>query len=119
MKTDLISRSAVLDRLEMFRRNYRLKAGYYDAMTDAIGEVRYAPNIDAVPAVHAYWIGLEYDGYADGFPVFDTWGCSACGEEYSSEGEPPAYNYCHNCGARMDAKENKCEFWWRARNRRR
>lgn len=48
---DLISRSAVLDRLEMFRRNYALKAGYRDAMTDAIGEVLTAPTLDAVPVV--------------------------------------------------------------------
>lgn len=48
---DAISRSAVLDRLEMFRRNYALKAGYRDAMTDAIGEVRNALTIDAVPVV--------------------------------------------------------------------
>ncbi len=102
--TDAISRSAVLDRLEMFRRHYGLKAGYYDAMTDAIGEVRYAPALDVAPVVHAYWIGLEHDVYADGFLVFDTWQCSACGEEFYSEDEPPAYNFCTNCGARMDGE---------------
>ena len=48
---DAISRSAVLDRLEMLRWNYGLKAGYRDAMTDAIGEVRNALTIDAVPVV--------------------------------------------------------------------
>lgn len=102
--TDAISRSAVLDRLEMLRRNYTLKAGYRDAMTDAIGEVRNAPALDVTPVVHAYWIGSEYDGYADGFPVFETWSCSACGEEYCSEGDPPMYNYRPNCGARMDGE---------------
>lgn len=48
---DVISRSFVCGRLEMFRRNYCLKAGYYDAMTDAIGEVRYAPALDVAPVV--------------------------------------------------------------------
>lgn len=48
---DAISRRAVLDRLEMLRRNYGLKAGYRDAMTDAIGEVHDAPAIDAVTVV--------------------------------------------------------------------
>lgn len=42
----------MLDRLEMLRRNYSLKAGYRDAMTDAIGEVSNALTIDAVPVVH-------------------------------------------------------------------
>ena len=47
----IIDADALLDRLEMLRRNYTLKAGYRDAMTDAIGEVRDALTIDAVPVV--------------------------------------------------------------------
>ena len=46
-----IDADALLDCLEMLRRNYTLKAGYRDAMTDAIGEVRDALTIDAVPVV--------------------------------------------------------------------
>lgn len=33
------------------------------------------------PVRHGRWIGLEYDGYADGAPVYDLWECSECGEE--------------------------------------
>ncbi len=51
MNNDAISRSAVIDRLEIFRTNYTLKAGYRDAMTDAIGEVRVAPALDVAPVV--------------------------------------------------------------------
>ena len=37
---------------------------------------------------HAHWVGIEFDGYADGFPVYDTWECSNChSNEYYSEGE--------------------------------
>ena len=25
------------------------------------------------------WIGIGYDGYADGNPVYDEWDCSNCG----------------------------------------
>lgn len=53
---------------------------------------------------HGEWIGTEYDGYADGNPVYDKWECSKCHEEFSCEGEPPPYNYCPNCGAKMDGK---------------
>ena len=60
------------------------------------------PTIEAVQVVHAYWYGSEFDGYADGNPVYDTWGCSHCHEEVSAEGFPPAYDYCPNCGAKMD-----------------
>lgn len=64
---DAISRSAILDRLEMFRRNYRLKAGYYDAMTDALGELRFAPALDVAPVVRCkdckHWKPCEVKGF--------------------------------------------------------
>ena len=56
------------------------------------------------PVAHAYWYGSEFDGYADGSPVYDTWGCSNCHEEVHSEGFPPVYDYCPHCGAKMDGE---------------
>ena len=94
---DAISRSAVLDRLEMLRWNYGLKAGYRDAMTDAIGEVRNALTIDAVPVVHARWVAeRERTGHYSH--------CSKC--ECRCQGYVPNYKYCPNCGARMDGEAN-------------
>lgn len=58
------------------------------------------PTVDAVPARHGKFIGTEYDGYADGYPVYYEWQCSECGCVF--EDEEPTYNYCPNCGARMD-----------------
>lgn len=60
------------------------------------------PTIDAVPVVHGHWIGLEYDGYADGYPVYDVWECSICGNEIEGEDTP---RYCCDCGAKMDEVE--------------
>ena len=52
------------------------------------------PTIDAVPVVHGYWLyGDEYAGHHD----VD---CSVCGESARTY-----YDYCPNCGAKMDAKE--------------
>lgn len=45
------------------------------------------------------WIGTEFDGYADGNPVYYEWECSACG--YVVEDEEPTWRFCPNCGARM------------------
>lgn len=56
---------------------------------------------NAEPVRHGYWIGLEYDGYADGCPVYDLWECSECGLEHKGEDAP---NFCPNCGAKMDAE---------------
>ncbi len=50
---------------------------------------------------HGQWLGMEYDGYADGCPVYDTWACSEC--EYEVEGDADVLtNFCPNCGAKMD-----------------
>lgn len=59
------------------------------------------PTIDAAPVVHAKWIGVEYDGYADGVPVFDLWQCSSCGTEHEGECDSLT-RYCPNCGAKME-----------------
>lgn len=57
------------------------------------------PTADVEPVRHAHWNGIEYDGYADGCPVYDKWECSKCGNEISTE-DPP--EYCCDCGAKMD-----------------
>ena len=45
------------------------------------------------------FIGTEYDGYADGEPVYYEWKCSECGCVF--EDDEPTYNFCPNCGADM------------------
>lgn len=49
------------------------------------------------------WIGTEFDGYADGNPVYYEWKCSACG--CVVEDEEPTWNYCPNCGCQMNGDE--------------
>lgn len=63
------------------------------------------PAADVAPVRHGRWIGIEYDGYADGFPVYDLWECSECGEEVKGEDVPVSHPWCHSCGARMDKEE--------------
>ena len=43
---------------------------------------------------------FESDGYADGYPVYDTWICPNCGENYETEFDK--YDYCPHCGQRID-----------------
>lgn len=66
-----------------------------------------APTVDAVEVVHGWWVPLEYDGYADGNPVWDLWECSKCREEHSGD-EDTLTPYCPHCGAKMDG-ENENE----------
>lgn len=55
------------------------------------------PAADVAPVRHGHWIGTEYDGYADGNPVYTLFECSECGIEYEQE-----EHYCPWCGAKMD-----------------
>lgn len=59
--------------------------------------------IEEPPRMRGRWEGVDYDGYADGCPVYYTWQCSACG--CVVEDEEPTWNYCPNCGADMRGTE--------------
>lgn len=76
---------------------------YRDSVLRIIDE---APTLDVASVAHGRWVGLEYDGYADGLPVYDLWGCSECGEEQRGEEVPDTYLYCPYCGAKMDREAN-------------
>ena len=68
-----------------------------------IEEFENAPTIE--PEVRrGRWIPREYNGYADGAPVWDMWECSECGHEHNGE-EDTLTAFCPDCGARMDVKE--------------
>lgn len=55
------------------------------------------PTVD--PIRHGEWIGTELDGYF----VSLVLKCSVCG--CLVEDDEPTWNYCPNCGARMDGGE--------------
>lgn len=54
------------------------------------------PAADVAEVRRGEWIGIQYDGYADGEPVYDEYECSVCGAEYSI-----THSFCPNCGAKM------------------
>ena len=66
-------------------------------------------EIDKIPTIDpeslrptAQWDG-EYDGYADGNPVYDVWSCSSCGYSIDDGTDDPELlpKFCPGCGARM------------------
>ena len=62
-----------------------------------------APIVDAVEVVHGRWIEKKLDD-------FRMWElrCSECGwvgiSNYDAYDEPYDFNYCPNCGAKMDGR---------------
>lgn len=87
---------------QAFKDKY-LCCGYLPEMSET--EFDTFPAADVVEVRHGRWIGLEYDGYADGCPVYDLWECSECGEEVMGEDVPSTHPWCHSCGARMDKED--------------
>ena len=69
-----------------------------DEVSDVID---YCPTVDAEPVRHGYWIAVdEYCGHAKEFK------CSVCENtvEYGHYTRTCDYDYCPNCGAKMDAE---------------
>ena len=65
---------------------------------------RAVPAADVRENVRGEFIG-EYDGYADGEPVYDMWSCSVCGCYFEDWDDKPTYNFCPNCGAYMKGEK--------------
>ena len=81
MASDLISRSAMLERLEKWNTPDCIDKAFYEFTKSRINE---QPTVDAKPVVHGEWIWSECDKRF-GF-VFDN-------------------DYCPNCGADMRGDE--------------
>lgn len=49
---------------------------------------------------------IEGDGYDnEGNMIYDTWACPSCGTRYEVDYDD--YNYCPNCGQKIDLSEVK------------
>ncbi len=64
-------------------------------------DIEHIPATDVAPVKRGKWIGKQLDN----FRKYEVT-CSNCGwvgiENYDSYNEPSDFNYCPNCGARMD-----------------
>lgn len=81
-------------------------AGWSRPLESAYEETQAMPAADVAPVVHGKWSINEYEFFT----------CSVCGGGYYNGAESTAqaesylnsgftYNYCPNCGAKMDKEE--------------
>ena len=70
-----------------------------------LAALKRAATVDAVEVVHGRWIEKK----PDDFRKWDV-RCSECGwlgvSSYDAYDEPSDFNYCPNCGAKMDGDGN-------------
>ena len=85
-------------------RDNEIKARAEGAVSAFIESIlRVKGMIEAEPVRHGRWIAEERDSWSGGGAYI----CSACGYGYSWGGffEANDFNYCPNCGAKMDGGE--------------
>lgn len=101
---DTISRAAALKGLEdlniasFYEENEHSKEAY----TEVKAMLKSLPSAQP-KRKKGKWIGTEYDGFADGCPVYYEWKCSVC--TCVVEDEEPTWNFCPNCGADMRGEQ--------------
>lgn len=95
---------AVHDMTGLLKKYHELEREYAGMQEKArLERMENMPKLEQPPEQkHGRWIPREYDGYADGAPVWDMWECSECGHEHNGE-EDTLTEFCPDCGAKMDA----------------
>ncbi len=95
---DLISRKALLEAFSADTQHVRCwDVDLYDLM---VAEIEDAPTVNAAPVRHGEWTVIDDDWNEE-----TIYQCSVCKEEFVTIDETPAknyWNYCPNCGAKMD-----------------
>ena len=114
---DLIDRKALITEIQGTASTVCLNAPWdadwfsrlADRQEEIVAMIERQPKADAVEAVHGRWVLLAE--FFDGSICTE---CSVCGEEYTYKKgrleligvEYAKYNYCPNCGAKMDGDGN-------------
>lgn len=96
MNNDLISRKALLERIEKDAPWWWQNFHSY-LIVDMLKEV---PVVEAESVQHGEWSDYRINGYDGLHPVYETQ-CSLCGK-YARF----TYRFCPHCGARMDGETN-------------
>lgn len=102
---DLISRQAAIKAVSsMFAPTPTQK----DMVEDCLKIIENLPSAEVEPVKRGRWtphseICREYIGTVLVNVEYDYWFCDACG--YQVKGGRPMYNFCPNCGAKMEVGE--------------
>ena len=93
MASDLISRKAMLERLEKWNTSDCMDKAFYEFTKSRINE---QPTVDAAPVAHGKW---EFYGYTlTGWKAYE---CSLCGGKFIYGGGD-LFPFCPHCAAKMD-----------------
>lgn len=102
LKNDINAQVEILNILSVSTGIDELRQIGEELQRGMVAEIDKQPTVDAVPVVHGYWTTKrtwQHDG-----EIY----CSACDHDAPTEGDyrQVKTNYCPNCGAKMDGKED-------------
>ena len=100
---ELIDKKELLVNIRQKLHEVERGWSYIYVLPEIISLIKEAPEIESRPK--GKWIGISYDGYADGNPVYDRWECSNCGLEIDDDNGEILWRYCPDCGADMRGEE--------------
>lgn len=88
----------VINTLPYKDTSYPDASAYNGAISDVADMLTHFPAADVVEVRHGHWKGINRNKYND-----DEATCSVCGLTFSSGySDPSWWDYCPNCGAKMD-----------------
>lgn len=106
---DAIDRAEAMTEIMMFAGNVKPdEEDVYLKVSDAVQLLRELPSVTPKPKM-GRWIYIQYDGN----PRIGNWKCSLCMRNVmfgQNQNDKPLYNYCPNCGAKMESEERNEEI---------
>ena len=89
-------KSSIKDAIKELKYSIEPNQGFMECRTGIISEETIKMAIEAIEKQIPEIPDYEGDGYADGFPIYDTWICPSCGRHYEIDYDH--YVYCPECG---------------------
>lgn len=98
--TEYIEREKAIKKFENYRADCE-NEGYIETaqvFEDCVGELRDIPAADVAPVVHSQWIEGSENFTCGNYNAE----CRKCHANIRWDGCDEDFNYCPNCGAKMD-----------------
>lgn len=100
-----IDADKLIERLVFKRNTDNIDRKKYAGLECAIAQCKKAPTADVVEVRHGHWISQEEAVQLDRYDLAYT--CSVCGHCDWDCTESENFNYCPNCGAKMDGERRE------------
>ena len=95
----LIDANELMERIKSYTGMFTDELGFVVSLEAVLGGIEFSPTVDAVEVVHGY--NIDHDTPS----LFECSICHwSCWDTYC--GDTDEYNYCPNCGAKMDGDGN-------------